>query len=97
MQALLRQRHLPGQRDVLIAIAGGMTRDGKQGMIPAEMLGGLTMPVTVFWGDKDAVLPFSQTALLPVHFEVRHLPGIGHMLIDEATAVIAAHLGHMAP
>lgn len=91
-RAMMADRNVPGQRDMLLIIANGMTRDGRQGVIPAAALSGLSMPVTVFWGAKDAVLPVSQAGNLPGHFDVRLLPGLGHMLIEEAGEEIARHL-----
>lgn len=91
-RAMIAGRNAPGQRDMLLTIANGMTRDGRQGVIPAQALAGLSMPVAVFWGKEDAVLPASQAENLPAHFDVRLLPGLGHMLIEEAGEEIVQHL-----
>lgn len=72
----------------LTAIAGMITRDGKQGVIPREMLAGIACPVHVLWGTADPVLPISQSYDLPPHFEVRLAEGSGHMLVHEATGAV---------
>jgi len=77
-------RRSDGQQRKLAEIAALITRDGKQGVIPREMLVSLPMPVSVLWGTRDAVLPFAQTRNLPSNFDVRQLDGAGHMLIEEA-------------
>lgn len=77
-------RRLPGQHDKLVEIASTITKDGRQGEIPREMLATLSMPVTVVWGTKDTVLPFHQTEGLPSSFKLEVLPGKGHMLMEEA-------------
>jgi len=69
-------------------IADLITRDGRQGVIPAAMLASLMMPVSVLWGSADPVLPFAQIQNLPSHFSITALEGKGHMLIEEAPAAI---------
>lgn len=77
-----------GQMEKLAEIVMAITRGGRQGMIPAELVAGLTMPVAVVWGVLDTVLPVSQADSLPAHFELHLLPIAGHMLIDEAPGLI---------
>lgn len=81
-------RRRPGQTAMLAEIVKMIARDGRQGVIPHEMLATLTMPVTVAWGDADPVLPFRQTETLPRHFKLRRLPGVGHMLVSEAPETV---------
>lgn len=81
-------RRQPGQTAILLDIVGMIARDGRQGVIPGEMLAALLMPVTVAWGDADPVLPFKQTENLPQRFKIRRLPGIGHMLVSEAPETV---------
>lgn len=81
-------REMPGQTEKLIEICGLICRGGRQGTIPREWLDGLTMPVAVVWGGLDGVLPFHQTSDLPAHFALHRVAGAGHMLIDEAPALV---------
>lgn len=81
-------RGLPGQHEKLVEIAAAITRDGKQGEIPREMLAALAMPVTVVWGTEDTVLPFAQSRDLPAGFKLEVLPGKGHMLMEEAREAV---------
>lgn len=82
--ALAATRSLPGQEEKLVEIVGKIAKDGKQGEIPRDSLATLAMPVTVLWGTDDPVLPFSQSEGLPEGFQLVVLPGIGHMLPEEA-------------
>ncbi|MFU0505517.1 alpha/beta fold hydrolase [Pseudaminobacter sp. NGMCC 1.201702] len=83
VQALERMRAQPGQTGKLVEIAAAMTKGDRQGVIAREMLAALPMPVCVAWGTEDAMLPFSQTAHMPVGFALWPLPGAGHMLVEE--------------
>lgn len=85
-----KSRDLPGQRDVLVEMAKGLVRDGRQGQIPRDLLEALTMPVSVVWGELDNVLPARHAKGLPGHFAVHTFPSLGHMLPDEAPAEVTA-------
>lgn len=84
VMALAATRRPAGVHDKLVEIAATITRDGRQGEIPRDMLASLAMPVTVIWGTEDTVLPFSQANDLPTAFQLEVLPGKGHMLMEEA-------------
>ncbi|PLP56569.1 alpha/beta hydrolase [Mesorhizobium loti] len=77
-----------GQMEKLAEIVMAITRGGRQGVIPAELVAGLAMPVAVVWGVLDSVLPVGQTDNLPAHFDLHLVPVAGHMLIDEAPGLI---------
>lgn len=81
-------RARPGQMEKLTEIVMAITRGGRQGAIPAELVAGLAMPVAVVWGVLDTVLPVSQADDLPAHFDLHLVPVAGHMLIDEAPGLI---------
>lgn len=85
---LAASRGLPGQHETLVEIADAITKDGRQGEIPRDMLMTLAMPVTVVWGTEDTVLPFKQTEHLPPAFKLEVLPGKGHMLMEEAREAV---------
>jgi pyruvate dehydrogenase E2 component (dihydrolipoamide acetyltransferase) len=82
-------RRRPGQLRKLVEIAALITRDERQGAIPREQLDTLTMPVMVVWGADDPVLPFTHADGLPPHFHVHHVLDAGHMLVEEASGVVA--------
>lgn len=86
VEHFLTARAVPGQRQMLIEMAKGLARDGRQGLLPLEKIAELNVPVTVVWGELDNVLPVSQLEGLPTGFAVRRLPKLGHMLPDEAPA-----------
>lgn len=87
--AMVAQRAVPGQTAALSTIAAAITRDGRQGTIPAGSLASLAMPVVCAWGTADPVLPFSQAEALPAQVAVHAVAGAGHMLIEEAPDVVA--------
>jgi pimeloyl-ACP methyl ester carboxylesterase len=89
-QMLAEARHSPAQRGRLIEIADLITKGGRQGRIPPEVLATLRIPVSVLWGTRDPVLPVDQARNLPAAFELRLLDGAGHMLIEEAPDAIIA-------
>lgn len=87
---LVAMRTRSGQRDKLIEIAGGLSRDGKQGVIPREKLAALTMPVKVLWGTQDRVLPTRQAHRLPPMFAGHIFEDTGHMLPAEIPDAVIA-------
>jgi pyruvate dehydrogenase E2 component (dihydrolipoamide acetyltransferase) len=87
---LAAARFVPGMRDRMIEVAAAITKDGVQGEIPREAIAGLAMPVSVAWGSADPVLPFAQSAGLPVAFALHAIPGAGHMLPVEARRAVTA-------
>lgn len=90
LQFMAAQRSVPGQREALAHIVGLILRGEGQGVIPADALAALAMPVTVVWGAEDAVMPCDVLQSLPGHFHTLLLPGAGHMLLDEAPERAAA-------
>ena len=83
-RTLLADRAAPGRRDKLQAMAAGLARDGRQGMLPRDRLAALSIPAVVAWGELDNLLPLRQTRDLPAGFEARLYPDLGHMLPEEA-------------
>lgn len=81
---LMAERSAPGFREKLVAMAEGLARDGRQGMLPADKLAALTMPVSVVWGGLDNVLPVRHSESLPSHYSLKLFPDLGHMLPEEA-------------
>ncbi|MDX8530306.1 alpha/beta fold hydrolase [Mesorhizobium sp. VK25A] len=89
VDALCRMRRQPGQLQTLIDMAAAMTKDDRQGVIPRAQLETLDMPVMVVWGAEDPLLPVAQTEALPPHFHLHHVLDAGHMLVEEAPALVA--------
>lgn len=90
VMALAALRRIEGQPARLQSICGMIARDGRQGEIPREALAKLSMPVTVLWGTRDPVLPYSQSADLPPAFHFVPVEGAGHMLPVEARKTVTA-------
>lgn len=88
----VRMRATPGQTEILVRFAEGMTRDGRQGVIPRAQLATLPMPVRLLWGLQDNVLPAHSADGLPDRWTVEGLAETGHMLIEEAPDAVAAAL-----
>lgn len=97
---LARMREVEGQTDMLAQITATITRDGRQGVLPKDGLSALVMPVTVVWGTRDPVLPFSRALELPPHFKLVAAEEAGHMLLEErpdlSLAAIRATVGRQA-
>lgn len=90
---LAAARARPGSADALALIYQAMFVDaGQQGVLPVAELSSLGFPVTVLWGETDGILPVQQARGLPGNVAVRLLPGMGHMLIEEAPSAVAAAL-----
>lgn len=88
--AAVASRAVAGQRDMLVGMAKGLARDGRQGQLPRDRLEALSMPVAVIWGELDNVLPARHANGLPQSFAAHLFPDLGHMLPDEAPAEMAA-------
>jgi pimeloyl-ACP methyl ester carboxylesterase len=84
LEALLVERQDPLHAAKLAEIAAFITRDGRQGEIPRAMMEDVDTPVSVVWGDRDAVLPVEQAEGLPPAFALHVIPGCGHMIPEEA-------------
>lgn len=95
-EGLIASREAPGHRRKLEEMAEGLARDGRQGMLPAEKLQALAMPVSVVWGGLDNVLPARQAEQLPSHYSVRLFPDLGHMLPQEAPDEMLDIIRHTA-
>ena len=63
-------------------------------MLPGDALAALEMPVAVIWGAEDTVLPCPKPQALPVSFAFSVLPGLGHMLPEEAPDAVIRVLEH---
>jgi pimeloyl-ACP methyl ester carboxylesterase len=53
----------------------------------------ITMPTLILWGDQDRIIPVGQAevwAELIPGAEVKILPGIGHLILDQAREAVDA-------
>lgn len=90
VNAIMSQRSVPGQLAALAHIVGLILRGDEQGVVPRAALEALAMPVSVVWGDEDAVMPCDSVKHLPRSFHTQIFPDAGHMLLDEAPQQTAA-------
>lgn len=84
-------RSEPGALAALDETFQAMFPDGPeagQGVLPADALAALQMPVAVIWGTADKVLPCPPPSALPRNFAFNVLPGLGHMLPEEDPGAI---------
>ncbi|SOE14767.1 pyruvate dehydrogenase E2 component (dihydrolipoamide acetyltransferase) [Hoeflea halophila] len=89
-------RARPGQAEALEETYQAMFPNGAeegQGVLPADALAGLPMPVFVIWGTADTVLPCPNPSALPASFAFSVLPNLGHMLPEESPDAIIRVLG----
>ena len=82
----------PQQRDALTAILSGMAGPDPQPTLDMDRIGALNLPLTMFWGTHDTVLPIEGLVDLPAGAVLHRLQGKGHMLIEEAPQEVADHL-----
>lgn len=97
VNALAADRAIAGATEALCEIYDAMFTEQTstvraQGTLPMELLETLTCPVSVMWGEDDAILPFHQMDRLPEAFVKTHFPGAGHMLLDERPEQVAGAL-----
>lgn len=84
-------RSRPGALEALAETYRAMFPEGPekgQGVLPSDALAALAMPVAVIWGTGDTVLPCADPQALPASFAFNVLPGLGHMLPEEAPDAI---------
>lgn len=89
-------RAKPGQLEALDETYQAMFPNGAdegQGVLPADALAALAMPVFVIWGTADTVLPCPKPSALPASFAFSVLPELGHMLPEESPDAIIRVLG----
>jgi pimeloyl-ACP methyl ester carboxylesterase len=85
---LASMRMAVGQTEQLVRIASEIAANDMQGAISREKLERLSMPVTVVWGQDDPVLPYAHAQMLPPGFVLHPVPGVGHMLPEEAADLV---------
>ena len=90
VNAIAAQRRVAGQIEALAHIVGQILRGEEQGVIARASLEALAMPVTLVWGEEDAVMPCDVLKSAPGNFHTVLLPDVGHMLLDEAPQKVAA-------
>ena len=90
VDAMMAQRRVAGQKEALAHIIGLILRGEEQGVIPRASLEALAMPLTLVWGEEDAVMPCDVLKSAPGNFHTVLLPDVGHMLPDEAPLQAAA-------
>ncbi|MFT9330979.1 acetoin dehydrogenase dihydrolipoyllysine-residue acetyltransferase subunit [Acetobacter persici] len=83
---VLKVRRLDGARDALRAIEAACFGNGQQSFDLRPVLDAARIPVTLFWGEEDEILPVTGAKNTP-DFVVKHLlPQVGHMPQLEKTA-----------
>ncbi|OKH86874.1 acetoin dehydrogenase dihydrolipoyllysine-residue acetyltransferase subunit [Thalassospira sp. TSL5-1] len=96
VQDLLKYKRLDGVQDFLTQLSTTAFKDGKQARIIADKLATLDMPITVIWGENDAIIPASHAENLP-DVKPHVLGSAGHMVqmehAGEVNKIIAASLG----
>jgi pimeloyl-ACP methyl ester carboxylesterase len=89
LRAMARMRAIDGQNAALAALAlRFLNTDGTQGVLPMDRIDALPMRKCVVWGQDDRIMPAGQGMALS-QARVITLPGVGHMLSDEAPGVVA--------
>lgn len=90
VEGVLRFKRLEGVPEALSAIAGAIGRDGRQVRSAAGLVGALSCPVLIVWGDADAIVPPPSAETLPGNARLLLLAGAGHMPQMEAANTVNA-------
>lgn len=88
-------RSVPGAMEAIAATYEAMFPNGPsagQGLLPRDKLEALPMPISMIWGDADAVLPCPKAVDVPANFKFTTIPGAGHMLPEEMADLVAQTL-----
>ena len=81
VEAILARR-TPQGRKAIAAIFRALFATGRQGVLPLDAIAATGVPVKLLWGALDPVTPHAQGEAAP--FELRTVPGAGHLLMQEA-------------
>ena len=85
---ILKFKRTDGVPEALRAIAAGFVDGNTQRVDLRGTLAGGGVKAQVIWGDKDAIIPVSQSAGLPAGVAVHVLEGIGHLVQMEASSQV---------
>lgn len=96
VESTLRFKRLEGVPEALTRIADTIADESGQLQSIGGILGKLTCPVTVIWGDQDTIVPAPKTHEVPAAVELRLIRGAGHMpQMESSSAVNAAILDNV--
>jgi pyruvate dehydrogenase E2 component (dihydrolipoamide acetyltransferase) len=79
VDSVMRARRLDGARDALRTIAAACFPNGEQGDDLRPVLEAASIPVQLFWGEADEVLPVAGADNVPDSVEKHLFPGVGHL------------------
>ncbi|WVT77846.1 acetoin dehydrogenase dihydrolipoyllysine-residue acetyltransferase subunit (plasmid) [Sinorhizobium chiapasense] len=88
VEGTLRFKRLEGVPEALSAIADTIADDHGQLQSIGGQLKDLPCPVTILWGERDAIVPVPQSTELPANARLRIIPGVGHMPQMEASSTV---------
>ncbi|GAN68770.1 acetoin dehydrogenase dihydrolipoyllysine-residue acetyltransferase subunit [Acetobacter orleanensis] len=83
---VLKVRRLDGARDALRTIEASCFGNGQQSFDMRPVLDAARVPVTLFWGEEDEILPVTGAKNVPDSVTKHIMPKIGHMPQLEKTA-----------
>ncbi len=88
VEGTLRFKRLEGVQEALARIADSIANDAGQVQAIGGELAKLKCPVTLIWGDQDAIIPVPEPAEVPPNADLRLIRGVGHMPQMEASAAV---------
>jgi pyruvate dehydrogenase E2 component (dihydrolipoamide acetyltransferase) len=89
VETLLRYKRLDGVEAALQSIASASFADGRQAVSYRDTLDGLSVPVTVVWGEQDRIIPAAHADGLPASVRMQRYADAGHMAHMEKAAELA--------
>lgn len=97
VQNVLRFKRQDGVPEALTEIAQNLVANGQQAIDLRNTLAQVEVPVLVIWGEKDAVIPATQSDYLPTTIHVERISDAGHMPMMESAANVNRQLSaHLA-
>jgi pyruvate dehydrogenase E2 component (dihydrolipoamide acetyltransferase) len=92
IEGVQRFKRLEGAREALRAIADKNLPSGRQAVGFRDLVQEGRVPVTIIWGERDAILSPAAAQGLPSSVEVVRLENVGHMPHLEAAGVVNSKL-----
>jgi len=86
VESTLRFKRLEGVSQALARVADVIADENGQVCEIAAHIEKLDCPVTVIWGENDAIIPIPDASLLPPNVTLHILPDVGHMPQMEAAS-----------
>jgi pyruvate dehydrogenase E2 component (dihydrolipoamide acetyltransferase) len=88
VEEVLKYKRLDGALAALQSIAAANFSGNSQSLSLRDRLAEIKAPIQIIWGETDRILPAKHAEGLPIHIQLRTIPGAGHIVhMEKATEV----------